>query len=98
MNSKKTTTTTTQSKPSKSAGWLINLISFVAVICIGVSLILTKLGFLSSIQGALMQIAQTMAYLVVSVVSFYYVYRRKNIWIWVTWVVSVVLIILYYVL
>lgn len=98
MSKNSTSQTTHSTKTVKSAGWLTNLISFVAVICIGVSLILGKLGFLSEIAGALLMIAQTIAYIVVTIVSFFYVYRRKNIWIWVTWAVAVVLIVLYYVL
>ena len=93
-----TTTTTSSGKTVKSAGWLTNLISFVAVICIGISLILGELGFLSSIADALLIIAQTIAFLVVTVVSFFYVYRKKNVWIWVTWIVSVVLIVLSYII
>ena len=95
---KTTTTSSTGAKSVKSAGWLTNLISFVAVICIGVSLILSKLGFLSSIAVALLTIAQTIAFLVVAIVSFFYVYRKRNIWIWITWIVSVVLIVLSYVI
>jgi len=88
---------TTGTKSAHGAGWLVNLISFVAVICIGVALILSKIGALGSIAGALMTIAQTVAYLVVSIVSFFYVSRRKNIWIWVAWIVSIVLIVLSFV-
>ena len=95
---KTTTSTSTSAKSVKSAGWLTNLISFVAVICIGVSLILGKLGFLSSIASALLLIAQTIAFLVVCVVSFFYVYRKRNVWVWVTWGVSVVLIVLSYII
>ena len=84
-------------KSAHGAGWLINLVSFVAVICIGVALILSKIGALGPIAGALMTIAQTIAYLVVSIVSFFYVYKRKNVWIWVAWVVSIVLIVLSFV-
>ncbi len=89
--------TTSSNKSVKSAGWLINLISFVAVICIGVALMLAKIGFLSSVSGALMTIAQTIAYIVVSVVSFFYVLRKKNVWIWITWIVAVVLIVISFV-
>jgi len=88
---------TTGTKSAHGAGWLVNLISFVAVICIGVALMLSKIGALGSIAGALMTIAQTVAYLVVSIVSFFYVSRRKNIWIWVAWIVSIVLIVLSFV-
>lgn len=92
------TTTTHSGKTVKSAGWLTNLISFVAVICIGVALILGKIGFLSDIAGALLTIAQTIAYIVVTIVSFFYVYRKRNVWTWVAWSVAVVLIVLYYVI
>ena len=93
----KSTTTSTR-KSAHGAGWLINLISFVAVICIGVALMLSKIGALGGVAGALLTIAQTIAYVVVSVVSFFFVYRRKNIWIWILWIVSIVLIVLSYVL
>lgn len=90
-------TTTTKSKSAHGAGWLVNLMSFAAVCCIGVALILSKIGALGGVAGALMTIAQTVAYLVVTVVSFFYVYQRKNVWLWVTWIVAVVLIVLYYI-
>ena len=96
--SKTTTTTTTKSKSAHGAGWLINLISFAAVICIGVALILSKIGALGAVAGALLTIAQTIAYIVVSVVSFFYVYRKRNVWIWLVWAVSIVLIVLSYVI
>lgn len=100
MAKKSTTviTTTHSGKTVKSAGWLTNLISFVAVICIGIALILGKIGFLSDIAGALLMIAQTIAYIVVTIVSFFYVYRKRNVWTWVAWSVAVVLIVLYYVI
>ena len=84
-------------KPVKGAGWLLNITSFVAVICIGVALILSRFNFLASVSSALMIIAQTIAYLVVSAVSFFYVYRKRRIWIWAVWIVSIVLIILFYI-
>ena len=97
QTTKRTTTTTHSSAKSvKSAGWFTNIISFAAVICIGVSLILSRLGFLSSVAGAFMTVAQVVAYLVVTIVSFFYVYRKRNVWIWVAWAVSVVLIVLSY--
>lgn len=85
-------------KPAKSSGWLINLCAFVAVVLIGVSLILTKIGVLSSVAGAFLTIANVVAYVVVSVVSVFYVARKKNVWIWIIWVISIVLIVLYFVL
>lgn len=81
-------------KTVKGAGWFVNLLSFVAVICIGIALILSKIGALSNVSGALMTIAQTVAYVVVSIVSFFYVYRKKNVWVWIIWAISIALIIL----
>ncbi len=86
------------SKPAKSSGWLINLSAFVAVILIGLSLILSKIGALGSVANAFLVIANVIAYLVVSVVSFFYVANKKNVWLWVVWIISIVLIILFYVL
>ena len=78
-------------KASKSSGWLINLCAFVAVILIGLSLIFAKI--IPSISSAFSTIAQVISYVVVSVVSFFYIVRKKNVWLWVVWVVSIVLIV-----
>lgn len=86
------------SKPVKSSGWLINLCAFISVILIGISLILTKIGALGSVANALCVIANVVAYLIVCVVSFFYVKNRRNVWLWVAWVVSVVLIVLFYII
>lgn len=78
-------------KAAKSSGWLINLSAFVAVILIGLSLIFAKI--IPSISGAFSTIAQIIAYVVLCVVSFFYVVRKKNIWLWVVWIIAVVLIV-----
>jgi len=85
-------------RPVRSSGWLLNLASFIAVICIGVSLILSKIGWFSKIAGALTMIAQVISYLVLIVISCFYIVKRKNIWLWLVWAVSVVLIVLFFVL
>ena len=79
-------------KAAKSSGWLINLCAFVAVILIGLSLIFAKI--IPSIAGAFSTIAQVISYVVVSVVSFFYIVHKKNVWLWVTWVVAIILIII----
>lgn len=86
------------SKPVKSSGWLINLSAFIAVILIGISLILTKIGIFNSVAGAFNIIASVIAYLVVSIVSFFYVKNHKNVWMWIVWVISIVLIVLSYII
>lgn len=85
-------------KMAKSSGWLINLSAFIAVILIGISLILSKIGLLSNVAGALQIVAQVVAYAVVSVVSFFYVVNKRKVWTWIIWIVSIVLIVVYYVL
>ncbi len=85
-------------KPAKSSGWLVNLCAFIAVILIGVSLILSKIHVFGQVAGAFMIIANVIAYLVVAVVSFFYVARKKNVWLWVVWIVSIILIIISYVI
>lgn len=86
------------SKAVKNSGWFINLAAFIAVIFIGVALILTKVGLSGQITNALLTLAQAISYLILIVISCFYVSKRRNVWIWVAWSVSVVLIVLYFVL
>lgn len=83
-------------KAAKSSGWFINLVCFIAVICIGVSLFLSKIGLSGQISGALTIIAQVIAYLVVIVISGFYISKRRVIWLWVIWAISVALIVISY--
>lgn len=89
---------TPSSKAVKSSGWLMNLVCFVAVICIGVSLILTKIPGLAKIAGALTTIAQVLSYSALCIISCFYIIRKKNLWLWITWAVSVALIILFFII
>lgn len=89
---------TNKAKAVKSSGWLVNLCAFIAVVFIGVSLILSKVGLSGKISGALSTLAQAISYLIIIVSSFYYIRNRKNVWLWVVWAVSVVLIVLYFIL
>ena len=73
---------------------LMGLVAFVAVFCIGVSLVLGKLPF-GGIAGAFAQVAQILAYLITSMVAFNYVARKKRWLYWAIWIVSVVLISLF---
>ena len=86
------------SKPVKSSGWIVNLAAFVAVICVGVSLILAEIGILGKVGEALGTIAQVLSYLILVVVSCFYIVKRRNIWLWVTWSVSVVLIVISFII
>ena len=87
-----------QGKATKSAGWLINFISFVAVICVGISLLLSKVGLSGNVSGALSIIAQAISYLVLIIISCFYIARRKSIVLWIIWGVSVALIVISFIL
>ena len=80
-------------KPVKSGGWLPNLISFVAVICVGISLLLSKVGLSGEISRAFSTIANVISYLILIALSLFYVAKRKKLWIWIVWAVAVVLIV-----
>ena len=87
----------TKAKPVKSSGWLINLLGFAAVILIGFSLLFSKVGIADKISAAFKSVADIISYLVLILISFFFVWRRrKNIWLWVVWVIAVVLIVVFY--
>lgn len=73
---------------------LLNVLSYVAVVMVGVALLLGLIfkGNAGSVAGALNLIAQCLAYLVVACYSFSYA-RAKGIWWLIAWVVAVVLIV-----
>ena len=85
-------------KPVKSSGWFVNLLAFIAVILIGVSLILSRIHVFGQVAGAFLIIANVIAYSVVAIVSFFYIANKKNIWLWIVWVVSIVLIVISYII
>ena len=78
----------------KSWGWksILNLISFVAICCIGISLLIGKIG-VGSIAGAFRTVAEILAYLVTAIAAFNYVIARRHWAYYVVWIVCVVLII-----
>ena len=90
-NNKQTTTTTT--KKSHTASWILNFVGFVAVICVGISMLLGQFKFMGEVAGAFAIIAQCISYIILIALSTFYVVRRRKIWIWVVWAISVALII-----
>lgn len=72
---------------------MMNLLAFVAIILIAVSLILSKINFASSIKVACTTIANAIAYVMVAISSFYFVRSRRGIAYLITWIVCVVVII-----
>ena len=84
---------TSSAKPVKSAGWFINFIGFIAVICVGISLLLSKVGLTGSVSNAFATIANVISYVILVTISCFYVARKRNIWLWVVWAIAVILII-----
>lgn len=93
-SSSSTTTTTT----TRSSGYLMNILSYIAV-CVGgialfVAMILGKIGVSTSITGILQAVANAIGWAVLCILSFRYIRRRKKIWMWVIWAIALVMIII----
>jgi len=75
-------------------GWrsFLNLISFVAIVCIGVALLIGKIGA-GSLAGAFSKVAEILAYTVTAVSAFYFARSRSHWAYWVIWLVCVILIV-----
>ena len=91
------TTTHTTSKRGFSFGYILNILSYVAV-CIGglalfIAMILAKFGLSTSINGAMQTIANAIGWAVLCLLSAVYISHRRKIWMWVVWAVAVVMII-----
>ena len=89
-----------RSGSSSGKDWrsFINLFAYIAIVMIGICLILSKLGVLSSLAGALSLIAHTIAYIIVAIGGWFYIANKRNIWLYVFYFVALVLIILFYIL
>lgn len=72
---------------------VMNLMAFVAIVLIAVSLILSKLNIASSVNSACTIIANVIAYIMVAIASFYFVRSRRGIGYLITWIVCVVVIV-----
>ncbi len=98
---KKTTTTVetkTQTKKTTSAAYVLNILAYVAV-CFGgvalfVAMILSKCGVSLSLIPIMQRIANAIAWLVVSILSFKFIKNRKKLWMWIVWTIAVVMIVI----
>ncbi len=97
-NSKTTTTTTTSTKKTgTSFGYIMNILSYVAV-CVGglalfISMILSKCGISASFVSVMQTVANAIGWAVLCILSFNYIKRRRKTWMWVVWAIAVVMII-----
>ncbi len=88
----------TKNTSTRRTSYILNLVAFIAVVIIGVALILGKIGIGAKLSSALMTIAQILAYSIVAIISSFWICSKRNVWLWVTWAVSVVLIIISFIL
>ncbi len=85
-----------KTKTPRKSGWIIHFVSFIAIVCIGLSLILSKIGWFEKAAGVLNNVAQIISYVVLILISGIYVLRRKSITYLIIWIVSVTLIVVYF--
>jgi hypothetical protein len=91
------THSSTTSKRGFSFGYILNILSYVAV-CIGgvalfIAMILGRFGLSSSITGAMQTIANAIGWAVLCLLSAVYTSHRRKLSMWIIWAVAVVMII-----
>ena len=75
-----------------------DFLAFVAIIAVAVSLIFSFIFKSTEIAGALDLIASCLAYLITAFSAFFYVRAKGNLWITISYVVALVLIIVFIIL
>ena len=94
----KTEKTTVITSKTTSTSYLLNIMAYIAV-CFGgvalfVAMILSKLDINLSIISIIQKLANALAWIVVSILSFKFIKNRKKLWMWVVWTIAVVMIII----
>ncbi len=94
-SSSSSTTTTTKSSGS-GLNYILNVLAFVAV-CVGgialfIAMILSRLDVSVGFVNTLQTVANALGWLVLSILSFKYIRRRKKLWIWIIWIIAVVMV------
>lgn len=72
----------------------LNLLAFIAVVCIGLALTIGKIGG-GNLASLLEQVANILAYIIVAISSFYFAYNRRHWAYYLIWVICVVLIVVF---
>lgn len=78
----------------KTGGWrsILNLVAYIAIVCIGIALLIGKIGG-ASLAGSFRKVAEILAYTVTAVSAFYFANSRRHWAYYLIWVVCVVLIV-----
>ena len=74
-------------------GGFINLVSFVTIICIGLSLLIGRIG-IGSISGAFRIIADVLAYVVTIMSSLIFVVKCRKVACYIVWAICVTTIVI----
>ena len=72
----------------------ISLLSFVAVVCIGLALLIARLGG-GNLASLLRRVSEYIGYAVVIVTSYYYAYSRRHWAYLLIWLICVALIVIF---
>lgn len=93
----KKTEKTTAISTAKSTTQILNVLAYIAV-CFGgvalfVAMILSRFQISFSIISIIQRVANAIAWVVVSFLSFRFIKNRKKVWMWVVWTIAVVMII-----
>lgn len=79
-----------------------NLLAFIALMAVAVSLIISficnKVGAAGEIVGALNKIATVLSSIVTALCAFFYVKYKGTLWITISYIVAVVLVIVFIIL
>lgn len=83
-------------KNSGGMSWrgFVNLIAFIAVVCIGLALVIARIGG-GNLASALRQISEILAYTIVAIASFCFAYNRRHWAYYVIWFICVALIVIF---
>lgn len=98
MAKKSSSSSSTTTKRTVTFRGIVNFVSYIAVFCIGIALILNVIFKGNSFSNAFQMVAECLAYIVVSISAFYYARSKRSIWYLICWIVAVVLIIVFIIL
>ena len=97
-NKKSSSSSTTTTKRTITFRGIVNFISYIAVFCIGIALLLQVCLKSNSFSSAFQMVAECLAYVVVSISAFFYARNKRSIWYLICWIVAVILIIVFIIL
>lgn len=71
-----------------------NLLAFISIVCIGLAFVIGKIGG-GNLASSLRQISDIIAYVIVGISSFFFVYSKRHWAYLVIWIVCIALIVIF---